>query len=203
MHPNWKKTTLKEFFADVDKLLGTATIEDGFVIKVLNKKLPVEVKEDLRRSQGAWKKMSLAQYREYCLGIYEDIHHPEPTLLSHGLSADETAKCERKHLEEIASLRRQLEESRLLDKHHIDAQKRFANSNEVKWPMKGRNEALCWNCWDRGHVATSCQPSCSWAECEALRKQKGIPAPFGWEKTLQEGLERDVTLRKKEVSYLQ
>jgi len=203
MYPNWKKTTLKEFFADVDELLGTTTIEDGFVIKALNEKLPIEVKEDLRRSRGAWKRMSLAKYREYCLGIYEDIHHPEPTLLSRGLSADETAKRERKHVEEIASLRRQLEESRLLDKHHIDAQKRFANSDEAKRPMKGRNEALCWNCWDRGHVATSCQPSRSWAEREKLREQKGIPAPFGWEKTLREGLEREATLRKKEVSFLQ
>jgi len=50
MHPNWKKTTLKEFFADVDKLLETTTIEDGFVIKALNKKLPIEVKEELRHS---------------------------------------------------------------------------------------------------------------------------------------------------------
>jgi len=55
MHPNWKKTSLKEFFTDVDKLLGTTTIEDGFVIKALNEKLPVEVKEELRRSRGAWK----------------------------------------------------------------------------------------------------------------------------------------------------
>jgi len=50
MHPNWKKTTLKEFFADVDELLETTTIEDGFVIKALNKKLPIEVKEELRHS---------------------------------------------------------------------------------------------------------------------------------------------------------
>ena len=50
MHPNWKKTTLKEFFADVDELLETTTIEDGFVIKALNKKLPVEVNEELRHS---------------------------------------------------------------------------------------------------------------------------------------------------------
>jgi len=50
MHPNWKKTTLKEFFADVDELLGTTTIEDGFVIKALYEKVPIEVKEELRRS---------------------------------------------------------------------------------------------------------------------------------------------------------
>jgi hypothetical protein len=81
MHPNWKKTTLKEFFADVDALLGSAVIEDGFVIKALNEKLPAEVKEELRRSRGIWKKMTLARYREYCLGVYEDIHYPDPTLL--------------------------------------------------------------------------------------------------------------------------
>jgi len=50
-------------------------------------------------------RMSHAGWREYCLVIYKDIYHPEPTLLSCGLSADETAKRERKHLEEIASLR--------------------------------------------------------------------------------------------------
>jgi hypothetical protein len=67
------------------------------------------------------------------LNTYEDLHHPDPTLLGRGLVVDtETAKREQKHLEEIASLKRQLEESRLLDKHHIDAQKCFANSDEAK-----------------------------------------------------------------------
>jgi hypothetical protein len=93
MHPNWKKITLKEFFADVDALLGSAVIEDGFVIKALNEKLPAEVKEELRRSRGAWKKMTLASYREYCLSIYEDFHYPEPTLLGRGRGIDvETSK---------------------------------------------------------------------------------------------------------------
>jgi len=69
--------------------------------------------------------------------------------------------------------------------------------------MKGQNEALCWNCWEKGHVATSCQPSHSWAKHEKLWEQKEIPALYGWEKNLREGLEGDATRWKKEVSYLQ
>jgi hypothetical protein len=53
MHPNWKKTILKEFFADVDALMGSTTIQDGLLIKSLNEKLPIEVKEELRCSRGA------------------------------------------------------------------------------------------------------------------------------------------------------
>jgi hypothetical protein len=137
-HPNWKKTTLKAFFSDVNTLLGLAIIEDGFVIKALNEKLPVEVKEELRRSRGAWKKMTLNSYREYCLGIYEDIHYPDPTLLGRerGIDADTSKRELQLEKDRVALLQRQVEELSLLNKHHVDAQKCFANSEDVKWPPK-------------------------------------------------------------------
>jgi hypothetical protein len=117
------------------------------VIKFLNEKLPIEIKEELRRSRGAWKKMTLAQYREYCLGIYDDIHHPEPALLGRSSSADRVAKRDQtKNLERIALLERQLEEAALLNKHHVDAQKRYANSDEARRPPREPNDPSCWNC---------------------------------------------------------
>jgi len=160
MHPNWKKTTLKEFFSDVDTLLGTAIIKDGFVIRALNEKLPIEVKEELRRSHGVWKKMTLSSYREYCMGIYEDIHYPDPTLLGRGKGMDAEASKKELQLEkdQVAMLWRQVEELSLLNKHHIDAQKRFANSDDAKRTADQRDGAVCWNCWEKGHVASTCQP---------------------------------------------
>jgi hypothetical protein len=145
MHPNWRKTTLKEFFADVDALLGSAVIEDGFVIKALNEKLSAEVKEELRRSRGVWKKMTLTRYREYCLGVYEDIHYPDPTLLGRGrgMDADTSKREPQVEKDKVAQLQRPVEELSLLNKHHIDAQKHFANSEDAKRPSKQRDDAIC------------------------------------------------------------
>jgi hypothetical protein len=53
VHPNWKKTTLKEFFTDIQGIIGSMKVEDSFVIKFLNEKLPIKIKEELRRSRGA------------------------------------------------------------------------------------------------------------------------------------------------------
>jgi len=185
-YPNWKKTTLKEFFADVDTLLGSAIFEDGFVIKTLNEKLPVEVKEELRRSRGAWKKMTLASYREYSLSIYEDIHYADPTLLGRGRGMDTDTSKRELQLEKdrVALLQRQVEKLSLLNRHHVDVQKCFANSEDAKRPPKQRDEAICWNCWEPVHVANTCQPRRNWSEQEALRQRKGYPAPYRWEKNL-------------------
>jgi hypothetical protein len=205
MHPNWKKITLKEFFASVDELFGSVTIEEWLVIRSINEKLPAEVKEELRRTRGAWKQWSFTQYREFCLNTYKDIHHPDPTLLGRGRSMDaDTSKQELQvEKDKVTLLQRQVEELNLLNKHHIDAQKRFANSDDAKCPPRQRDEATCWNCWETGHVANTCQPRRTWSEREALRQRKGYPAPYGWEKMLREGIEKDATYsRKKEVNYL-
>jgi hypothetical protein len=84
MHPNWKKIMLKEFFASVDELFGSVTIEEWLVIRSINEKLPAEVKEELRCTRGAWKQWTFTQYREFCMNTYEDIHHPDPMLLGRG-----------------------------------------------------------------------------------------------------------------------
>jgi hypothetical protein len=68
--------------------------------------------------------------------------------------------------------------------------KKYIGSDEAQ--REPRREQRCYNCWETGHIATDCkQPSKRWAEREALRAQKGIVAPFGWEKMLAEGLEKD------------
>jgi len=53
----------------------------------------------------------------------------------------------------VTLLQRQVEKLSLLNRHHVDAQKSFANSEDVKRPPKRRDEAICWNCWEPGHVA--------------------------------------------------
>jgi hypothetical protein len=45
IRPNWKKTTLKEFFTGVEELLYSTTIEVGFMIRSINEKLPIAVKD--------------------------------------------------------------------------------------------------------------------------------------------------------------
>ena len=153
---------------------------------------------DRRLSRGACKKMTFSEYQDYCLEIHEDPHYPVPTFTGK-LSADESSRRERKLADKVVALERQLAEQSLQNKYHVDAQKKFANSNDAKRP--GKWQALCWNCLERGHFANQCSPFRTWAERETLRVQKGVPAPDGWEKALHDGGEKD-RAKGKATSYL-
>lgn len=80
--------------------------------------------------------MSLAEYREYCLDIYKDIHLGRGAIAEESsrrsTGADESARQDRKVADEFAALKRRLAESELLNKHHVDAQKRFLSSDDAK-----------------------------------------------------------------------
>jgi len=88
------------------------------------RKTNIELIQEIDQMHPNWKKMTLSSYREYCMGIYEDIHYPDPTLLGRGKGMDAEASKKELQLEkdQVAMLRQQVEELSLLNKHHIDAQ---------------------------------------------------------------------------------
>jgi hypothetical protein len=80
LQPNWNFITLKEFFNQVQDIVGTTRVEDGFIITVVNSKLPEDLKYQLRRMHFRWMHLKFSEYRIHCEDIYDDMQYSDDSL---------------------------------------------------------------------------------------------------------------------------
>ncbi|KAF8509643.1 hypothetical protein BDD12DRAFT_905537 [Trichophaea hybrida] len=98
----------------------------------------------------------------------------------------------RKLADKCARLERELDKQRQLTNLNLEAQKRWANSNDAKKkdhkPIKEKSNGSfrCWNCWKLGHSTSTCpEARRNWNERERLRQQKQIPADEKYQSRLE------------------
>jgi hypothetical protein len=91
LQPNWNLITLKEFFDQVQDIVGTTKVEDGFIIRAVNPKLPEDLKYELRRIHFRWMRLKFSEYRTQCEDIYDDMQYSDDSF-SNGYY--DTLSCE-------------------------------------------------------------------------------------------------------------
>ncbi|KAF8532915.1 hypothetical protein BDD12DRAFT_810598, partial [Trichophaea hybrida] len=106
------------------------------------------------------------------------------------MDIEKSAKMHRKLADKCARLEREFEEQRQLTNHNLEAQKRWANSNDAKRNKPINEESngsfRCWNCWELGHSTSACpEAHRNWNERECHRQQKDIPADEKYESRLE------------------
>ena len=117
LYPNWKKTTLTQFFDEVKKCIGTTSVESTKGCPRKSEKSFVD--------GGAWKRMTLPEYREFCLDVYEVANYGVPSLTT-GYVNREAAEHLRLMEEEQLMLSRQLAEVKKLNAQREEARRHQA-----------------------------------------------------------------------------
>jgi hypothetical protein len=182
------KVTVKEFAEACEDTIGSLELDELWRMEMFMQKMPTKIQEEFQRqgNRPKWRSKTWTQLRDALIEADEEIRNPDPIFnrresrdIPHVKDADEFAKRERRIADELAKVKRERDQFKEEVNVLREGSKRWANSEDAQRPTRprGSGSPLCWNCWERGHLADSCTPRKSWAERESLRIARELPAP--------------------------
>ncbi|KAF8540309.1 hypothetical protein BDD12DRAFT_880701 [Trichophaea hybrida] len=130
--------TVEELITEIDKIMGRTHLGKYAYQTLLMERVPLSIAKKLTDSDPEW--------------------NPDPILRRReDMDVEKSAKMHGKLADKYARLERELEEQRQLTNLNLEAQKRWANSDDAKKkdhkPIKEESKGSfrCWNCWELGH----------------------------------------------------
>ncbi|KAF8535746.1 hypothetical protein BDD12DRAFT_808326 [Trichophaea hybrida] len=170
--------TVEKPISEIDKIMGRTRLEKA---------------KKLTDSDPEGRDLELRDLKKKLIAYDAAHRNPDPILrCSENMDIEKSAKMYRELTDKCAKLERELQEQRQLTNLNLEAQKRWANSDDAKKkdhkPIKGESNRSfrCWNCWELGHSTSACpEARRNWNERERLRQQKEIPADEKYESQLE------------------
>jgi hypothetical protein len=78
IRPDWKKDSMKDYFGRIRDVNGASF--QAAVIRLIIGVLPSEVRQQLIHPSVNWKEMSLTEYENFCIRVWETVRHPDPSF---------------------------------------------------------------------------------------------------------------------------
>jgi hypothetical protein len=100
-----------------------------------------------------WKEMSLTEYENFCIRVWETVRHPDPSFAMR--PTERMSPVRKDDSEEVAILKCRLAEMELRAEESSKFFKKYIGSDEAQ--RQPRREQRCYNCWETGHIATDCK----------------------------------------------
>jgi len=114
MRLDWKKDSMKDYLGRIRGVNGASF--PATVIPLINGVLPTEVRQQLMNPSVNWKEMSLTEYENYCVRVWENMKHPDPSFamkLTELLPTERLPTARKENSDEVTILKRRLAEMEL------------------------------------------------------------------------------------------